>query len=250
MLILAGLGLCDEKDVTLREIEFAKSADKVYVERYTSKWLGKVKKLEKAIGKKITELKRTDLEANSYKILKEAKKHSVMIFVPGDPLVATTHAALLMDCRKLKIKTKVIHNSSIFSAIGETGLHLYKFGATATIPFLSKTKGILPKSIYTTLERNQKLGLHTLFLLDIDKHPMDVSEGLTILLKLEKKYGKKLVCPDTKIVVVSRLGSSKSKIVFGSIKKIKTIKFHPPSSIVFPGKSHFSEREFLDQFKI
>lgn len=249
MLILAGLGFT-EKDLTLREIEIAKDCDKAYIETYTNKWLGDKKTLEKFIEKKIVELQRKDLELNSNKIVKEAKTHDIILFVPGDPLVATTHASLILECKKLNIKTKVIHNSSIVSAIAETGLHLYKFGATATIPFPSKTKRHLPVSVYEVLRKNKKLGLHTLFLLDIDKKPMTVRQGLGILLKLEEKMGKGIVSKSTKIVVASCLGTKKSKIVFGTIEKVKKINFCLPACIIIPGKLHFSEREFLQQFKI
>jgi len=49
MLSLIGLGLFYEKDLTLRGLEKAKNADKIYAEFYTSKWYGNVKKLEKLI---------------------------------------------------------------------------------------------------------------------------------------------------------------------------------------------------------
>ena len=96
MLSLVGLGLFDENDLTLRGIEEAKAADKVYIELYTSYWHGKMKNLEKIIGKKIGVLQRKDLEDESEKILNEAKKKKIAIFVQGDPLVATTHSALIL----------------------------------------------------------------------------------------------------------------------------------------------------------
>jgi len=145
MLVLIGLGLFDEKDLSLRGIEEAKKANKVYIELYTTAWFGDLEKLEEIIGKKIKVLKRKDLEENSGKILEEAKTQDIAIFVGGDPLVATTHSALILEARKRGIKTEVIHNSSIFSAIAETGLHIYKFGSCVTIPFLEKTRGKLPE---------------------------------------------------------------------------------------------------------
>ena len=50
MLILIGLGLYDEKDLTLRGIEQAKEADQAYMELYTSKWNGSIKNLEKLLS--------------------------------------------------------------------------------------------------------------------------------------------------------------------------------------------------------
>ncbi len=46
MLTLIGLGLFDEKDLTLKGLEEAKNADKLYVELYTSYWHGNLKNLE------------------------------------------------------------------------------------------------------------------------------------------------------------------------------------------------------------
>lgn len=156
MLSLIGLGLNDEKDITLKGIEAAKAAKKVYAEFYTSYWHGSLKKLEKIVGKKVKVLSRKNLEEESKKIIEEAKKENVAIFIQGDPLVATTHTMLAQEARKKKIKVKIIHNASIVSAIGETGLHLYKFGPTVTIPFEEKTKGKLPGSVYDILAENKK----------------------------------------------------------------------------------------------
>ena len=50
MLYLVGLGLWDEKDITLRGLELARKADQVYFESYTDLLGGTTKeKLEKEI---------------------------------------------------------------------------------------------------------------------------------------------------------------------------------------------------------
>jgi diphthine synthase len=36
MLYIIGIGLCDEKDITLRGLEAVKSSDEVFLEAYTS----------------------------------------------------------------------------------------------------------------------------------------------------------------------------------------------------------------------
>ena len=179
-LTLVGLGLFDERDLSLRAIEEAKISDKIYTELYTSKWYGNIENLKKIIGKDVTELSRKDLEDNSDEIIKEAKKQRVVIFVEGDPLCQTTHFSLLLEARKLGIKTKVIHNASILSAVGETGLHVQKFGQYITIPFPEKTKGKQPASVFEIIRENKKRGLHTLCLLDViaeENKYMAVNEG-------------------------------------------------------------------------
>ncbi len=162
MLYLIGLGLWDEKDISLKGLEIAKKCDKVFIEKYTSFWKGNLKSL----GIKVEELKRKDLEDNINKILKDAKKKDVALLVPGDPLIATTHISILVEAKKKNIRTKIIHSSSIFSALGETGLQIYKFGKISTIPFCYS------KSPYKILEENLKQEAHTLFLLDITKEKL------------------------------------------------------------------------------
>ncbi|MEM5879227.1 MAG: diphthine synthase [Candidatus Aenigmatarchaeota archaeon] len=248
MLVFIGLGLFDEKDLSLRGIEEAKRAKKAYLELYTTAWFGNIKKLEEIFGKKVEILKRKDLEENSDRVLEEAKAQDIAILVGGDPLVATTHSALILEARKRGIKTKVIHNSSIASAIAETGLHLYKFGPSVTIPFPDKTKGRLPESVYETIKMNKERGLHTLCLLDIDAEEnklMGVKEALEILLKIERARKDGIIKLNERIVVFSRAGSEENKIFFGEIKDLMKIEIKPPSVLIIPGLLHFTEKEFL-----
>lgn len=250
LLTLVGLGLCDEKDLTLRGIEAAKQADKVYIELYTSVWHGK-EELEKLIGKEIKELKREDLEQHADKIAEEAKTKNVVIFVPGDPLVATTHTILIEYCMKNNIEFHIVHNSSILSAIGETGLHIYKFGATATVPFPEKTGGKLPESVYDVIKLNKRSGLHTLLLLDIASgRCMTANEAMKILLEVENKRREDVFTDNTETVVFARAGSKDSLIVFGKVGELKEKNFgKPPIVLIVPGLLHFTEKDYLTQFR-
>jgi len=247
MLSLIGLGLYDEKDLTIRGLEKAKGADKVYAEFYTSKWYGDVEKLEKMIGIKIEIVNRKDLEEESNRIVEEAKSKKIVVFVLGDPLVATTHTLLLSDAKKVGIKTEVVHNASIYSAVGETGLHLYKFGRTVTIPFPEKTTS--SNTLADAIEKNMRMGLHTLLLLDViseKKKYMRPEEGMKILLKT----GKKFFTEDTEILVLARAGSDEPLIVYGKVKDLIKKDFgEPPFVMIMPGKLHFTEREYLEVFR-
>src|SRR2546428_745177 len=69
MLTLIGLGLFDEKDLSLRAIEQIRDSDSVFLELYTGKWSGNIENLKKMTGKKIELLNRSDLEENSSKTL-------------------------------------------------------------------------------------------------------------------------------------------------------------------------------------
>ena len=250
MLSLVGLGLSDEKDLTLKGIEIARSSDKVYIELYTGFWHGNLENLEKIVGKKIEVLKRKDLEDESRRIVEEARNGDVVLFVQGDPLVATTHSSLILEARRLKIKSRVVHNASIVSAIAETGLHIYKFGQTVTIPFLEKTNGKLPQSVYEAILENKNLGLHTLCLLDVvaeEKRYMMPRDAVRILLELEKANNKKLLSVKEKIVFASELGGENQEIKYVTLSGlIDSDACRVPSALIILGKLHFTEEEFLN----
>jgi len=252
MLSLVGLGLWNEKDISLRGIKSVKNADSVYVELYTSKWHGDLEKLEKMVGKKVILLKRTDLEEKSNEIIEEAKKKRVVLLIPGDPLIATTHVSLLLEAKKKGVETEIIHSSSIYSAIGETGLHIYKFGATVTIPFSEKNK--FPKSVYETIKENKSRGLHSLLLLDVisEKNKyMKPNEGMKTILEVEKKIKKNVFTKNTDVVIFARAGSKNPLIVYGKVKDLlKKFFGNPPFVIIVPGKLHFAEREYLEFYRV
>lgn len=248
MLYLIGLGLYDEKDITLKGVEVAKGCDSIYLETYTSLWHGSLDKLEKAIGKKIVTLQRSDLEEKSARLIQEAKSKDVAVFVPGDPLVATTHTSLITEAREEKIGVRIIHASSVFSAIAETGLHIYKFGKTATVAY--PEKNFYPKTPYEILAENLKTGAHTLFLLDVkaaESRYMTVSEAVEILLELESKEKKKIFTPETKCVGVARLGGD-TMIKYSTAESLRKAEFgRPPHVLIVPGKMHFAEEEYLEE---
>jgi len=247
MLSLIGLGLFDEKDLTIRGLEESKNADRVYAEFYTSRWHGDVKRLEKMIDKKIEIVDRKDLEEESNRIIEEAKNKKIVVLVLGDPLVATTHTSLLSDAKKAGVKTEVVHNASIYSAVTETGLHLYKFGRTVTIPFPEKSEST--DTLADAIEKNMKMGLHTLLLLDViseKKKYMRPEEGMKILLRIKKRF----FTEDKKIIVFARAGSNKPSIAYSEVKDLIKRDFgEPPFAIIILGKLHFTEREYLENFR-
>ncbi len=58
MLHLIGIGLSDEKDISVKGLEIVQKADKVYLESFTSTLGVSVSKLEKFYGKKVIEASR------------------------------------------------------------------------------------------------------------------------------------------------------------------------------------------------
>ncbi|MCX6778394.1 MAG: diphthine synthase [Candidatus Micrarchaeota archaeon] len=246
MLVLIGLGIWDEKDISLRGIEELKSSEIIFAENYTDKaGEGALGRLEKIIGKKIILLPREDVEGEK-KILDEAKAKKVALVTGGDPLIATTHISLLLSAKKAGIETRVIHSSSIMSAaMGESGLQAYKFGKSATVSFWSEK--YRPESTYDSILQNKKSGLHTLLFLDIGERMMEAREALSILQEIEKKRRGKIARANDFAVVLSRLGSEEMKISFGKIGQLeKSDLGKPPFVIVMPGKLHFMEKEALE----
>ncbi|MEM5832189.1 MAG: diphthine synthase [Candidatus Aenigmatarchaeota archaeon] len=242
MLILAGLGLNDEKSLTLEEIDEVKNADKVYMENYTSIWFGNLENLKKIIGKEICLLGRKDLEEESYKIVEEAKEKNVIVFVPGDPLFATTHLSLISECLKKKVEYKILHNSSVISAIGETGIHFYKICKIITIPFKDRCNDF--SSIKNYLKNREG---HVVCLLDIDierNRFLEVKDAVKFLIEIGA------LDENEEVVVASCLGTKKSKIFYGKAFKFLELNLDLPAVIIVLGKLHFSEKEYLENFKI
>lgn len=254
MLYLIGLGLCNEKDISLRAIESLKNCDEIYCETYTNFYHGNLNVLEEMTGKKIKILDRNAIEEG--KILFKKDKN-VALLVPGDPLTATTHISLILECKKRNIKTKIIHSSSIWTAIAETGLSLYKFGRPSTLPFPYKES--IPESPYSIILENFKRNLHTLVLLDIDRENgrfLSINEGIKILIEIEKKRKERkeeTFLEKAKIVCCARIGSENQiikKFEGSEIEKnpmLLNFDFgNPPQCLVIASKLHFIEEEFLN----
>ncbi|CAI9763787.1 unnamed protein product [Fraxinus pennsylvanica] len=272
MLYLVGLGLGDEKDITLRGLETVKKCSKVYMEAYTSllsfglSSTGK-STLENIYGKSIIIADRETVEEKADDILSEAQSSDVAFLVVGDPFGATTHTDLVVRAKKLGVDVKVVHNASVMNAIGVCGLQLYRYGETISIPFFTETWR--PDSFYEKIRRNRTLGLHTLCLLDIRvKEPsleslcrgkkeyeppryMTISTAIEQLLEIEQNRGESAYSEDTTCVGLARVGSEDQAIVAGSMKQLLTIDFGPPlHCLVIVGDVHPVEEEMLEFYTV
>ncbi len=245
MLTFVGLGLYDEKDISLRGYEAVQNADVVFAEFYTSKLLGAdIEKLEKFYGRTIRLLSREEVESGKV-IIEEAKGKNVVFLVPGDSLIATTHVALRIMAQEAGIETRVIHGASIVTAApGLLGLQEYKFGRTVSLPF--PQENYFPTSTYDFIMENYSRGLHTLILLDINPRPMNANEAMEILLKMEKIKKKGIFRDDTLMAVVARAGAPNYLVRAGYMKDMISEDFGAPlHTLVLPGKLHFAEAEAL-----
>ena len=96
-----GIGLDNEKDITLKGLEKVKQCDFIYLESYTSKLNCSTEDLEKLYGKKIIIADRTLVEQKAEEtILKNAKTSEVAFLVIGDIFGATTHTDLMLRAKK------------------------------------------------------------------------------------------------------------------------------------------------------
>lgn len=240
-LYLIGIGLNDEKDITLKGLEIIKKSDKIYLEQYTSRLSCHVDDikayLEKQYNKSVIDIKREGIEEKSDLILNEAKTKEISILIVGSPLSATTHFDLYLEAKKRKIKSYIIENASVINAIAITGLFLYKLGRITTIPFDNKDI----KSPYEDYLKNKEIGLHTLFLLDIkDDKLMTAREGLDYLIRLGLNK-------NTLVIGCAALGSLEPEIKIGKAKDLIIKKF--PQCFIIPGKLNFKEEEALEFYK-
>jgi len=236
MFYLIGLGL-SEKGLSIEALEILKKCKKVYVENYTSEFPYPIHRLEDKIGKPISSLTRMMVEAE--KFVEEAKKINIAMLVYGSPLAATTHISLILKCKNENIPYQVIHNTSIFDAVSETGLQIYKFGKTASMPAWNEK--YKPDSFVKLIKYNRKMGAHTLILVDIGLTFHQALKQLEEALKGQVKVGK--------IVVCSRLGTNESRIFYDTMDELVGKEVYAPFCIIIPEKLHFLEEEALEKLK-
>lgn len=249
-LVFIGLGLHDEKGITLRGMEEARSADTVWAELYTSGLIGtSLASIERLLGKPIRKLTRTEVE-EGHKILEAAAREKVAFLVVGDPMAATTHVDLRLRAASAKIPTRIVHGVSILTAAaGDLGLQVYKFGRTTTVPFPSSS--FEPTSPLEAILQNRRSGLHTLVLLDLREdgtflHPRDT---IASLLQMAASLGTEEFGPNTLGCVVSRVGSPDARAIAGPLGDLASRDAGPPlHCLVIPGALHFLEKEALVAF--
>lgn len=248
MLYLIGLGLYDDKDISLKGAEALKKADVIYAEFYTSRLFGvNLDNLQDKLDVTITVLSREGVEEDNKPIV-EAKNKDVAFLCAGDPLIATTHTEILIQAKKMGIDSVVIHSSSILTAApGIAGLQAYKFGKVTTIPF--PDENYFPESPYVAIGNNLASEMHSLVLLDIQAHLdryMTANQAMEYLLKVAQKLDDGIITVDTLAVVVARAGADKPLVRAGKIKNLIDEDFGGPlHSLIIPSNLHFMEAEAL-----
>jgi diphthine synthase len=250
-LVFIGLGLNDEKGISVQGLEEAKTAIYIFIELYTSLMPNfSLQGFETLCGRKIQVVSRRDLEEeNGTIILEAAKKGKTVFLVPGDPFIATTHITLRVEAEKHGVKTRIIHGISIISAIiSLSGLHNYKFGKTVTIPFPEN----FSETPYHVISQNRKFGAHTLCLLDLqpgENRFLTINQAITMLLQIEKDRDEHIITETTLTVGIARAGSNSPILKADFTKNLASYDFgKPPYCLIFPGDMHFMEIDSLITF--
>ncbi len=247
-LIFVGLGMSKPEDMSVRALTTLRNCDEVFAEFYTSKLIDSTsKELESFIGRKITVLKRSEVEEKDI-IVAAAKKKKVAFITAGDPMSATTHVDLRLRAIEAGVHTDLVHGVSIFVACAAAfGLQPYKFGRAVTIPF--PEPGFLPASPYDNIIDNFSRGLHTLILLDIKEEEsryMTAPMAMRWLLDAERRLGKGLITERSLFCAAARVGSTRQALFAGYPEEIASVDLGPPlHCMVMPGKLHFMEAQAL-----
>ncbi|MDD5192083.1 MAG: diphthine synthase [Candidatus Nanoarchaeia archaeon] len=233
MLFIIGLGL-NNRGISKEGLLTIEKCKKIYLENYTVNFPYEL--IDLKLSKRIFPLKRGEVESN--RLIDEAKGRNIALLVYGSPLFATTHMGLILDAEKQKVKVKVIYAASVFDAIAETGLQLYKFGKTTSLPaFDDKYETDFLKYV----KENQSINAHSLILIDIGLS----SEDAFFYLDKAAKNNVKL----DKIIVCSQLGTENSQIYYDTIYNLRRKKIEKPFCFIIPGEMHFLEQDALERFE-
>jgi diphthine synthase len=234
MLYLIGLGLEDD-EITLKGRKALENVDKAFAEFYTNTETVDLESLEKSTGTEIEKLSREEVEQKD-RIIESAEKQDTAFLVSGDPLTATTHYDIKHRAEQKGIDTKVVHAPSIFTSIAETGLNVYKFGRTVTLP-----EDSAPESVTEHIEKNDSVGLHSLILLDINYDGSDAAEKL---IDIDSSLAGR------EALVLERANQSSQEIRSGKLSEISSMDLsNPPHCLIIVGETSHMEEEFLEEYR-
>jgi diphthine synthase len=244
MLSFVGLGLYDERSVTVRGAAAIDAADSCFAEFYTSRLAGTtIESLEETHDTEIAVRDRAGVEEAPDPILDAAAAGDAVFLTAGDPMVSTTHVDLRLRAVDRGIETRVVHGTTAQTAASSlTGLQNYRFGKATTLPFERSHGGTgVPESVLATIAANRERGLHTVVYLDIDgerEEYMRASHGAGALAEAGLEgLG----------VVVARAGSDDPTVAADAIDRLAERRFGPPLHLlVVPGDLHPLEADALE----
>ncbi|AXG10911.1 diphthine synthase [Haloplanus rubicundus] len=250
MLTFVGLGLYDERSITVEGRDALRAADRVFAEFYTSRLVGtSVDALEAHHDVDIEVRDRAGVEQRPEPILDAAEDESVVFLTAGDTMISTTHVDLRLRAMERGIDTRVIHGvSAAQAASGLTGLQNYRFGKAVTLPFPRAHGGDgVPASVVESVAANRERGLHTLVYLDIKIDDGRGTEAGETYMTADVAAG--LLAeewPDRLAVAVARAGSPDPVVVADRLSALADREFGDPLHLlVLPGDLHHVEADAL-----
>ncbi len=244
MLSFIGLGLYDERSITLRGRDALQEADSAFAEFYTSQLVGTtIDRLESAHDTTIEVRDRAGVEQEPEPILSAAEEGHAAFLTAGDTMISTTHVDLRMRAHDRGIETQVVHGTTAQTAASSlTGLQNYRFGKATTLPF-EETHGGVPESVLETIRANREQDLHTLVYLDIKAESERFMTGDTAAALLEDGLDDPLG------VVVAQAGSDDPTVRADRLSTLAEESFGSPLHLlVIPDECHPLERDSLQTF--
>ena len=246
MLTFVGLGLYDERSITLQGREALQEADRVFAERYTSRLVGaSFEDVEAAHDVEIELRSREGVEQHPEPILDAASEGDAVFCTAGDTMISTTHVDLRLRAHERGIDTRIVHGTTAAAAASSlTGLQNYRFGKATTLPFETSHGGEgVPGSVIETVEANRDRGLHTLVFLDIkvDDDREDYMTGSEAADLLASDWDDEALG-----VVVARAGSPDPVVAADTLDALAEMDLGEPlHMLVIPGELHYIERDAL-----
>jgi len=243
MLTFIGLGLYDERSITVEGRDALQAADRVYAEFYTSQLIGTaIDDLESVHDLEIEVRDRAGVEQHPEDMLEAAEDEDVAFLTAGDTMISTTHVDLRLRAHERGIETRVIHGVTAQTATSSlTGLQNYRFGKATTLPFpYAHGADGLPASVTETIDENRADGLHTVVYLDIKAERDEFMTATVGAELLAEEY------PDLVGVVVARAGSPEPLVEAGTMTELADREFGDPLHLlVIPGECHLLEADAL-----
>jgi diphthine synthase len=254
MLTFVGLGLYDERSITIEGRDALHGADRAFMERYTSRLSGAtLEDLEAEHGLEIELRDRAGVERDPEAILAAADREEVAFLTAGDPIISTTHVDLRLRAADRGIETRIVHGTTAEAAASSlTGLQNYRFGPATTLPFpyAHRAEG-LPASVTNTLDDNRERGLHTLVYLDIKvgEGPSGEEPGREEYMTADVAAELLAAEYDRLGVVVARAGSPEPIVEADALPALADREFGAPLHLlVVPGELHALESDALRAF--
>ncbi|ACB39171.1 SAM-dependent methyltransferase [Pyrobaculum neutrophilum] len=236
--------------ITEKAAQILREADCVFYEDYTGPI--DVETLRRYARSPPTRLTRRDLEDESGRRVLEclSRGKTAVLATAGDPMLATSHAALISIARSRGYSVEVVPGVSIVcAAFSASCLSIYKLGGVATVTY--PRGGVYSARPYELVEQNLARGLHTLLLLDVREDgvfmpPRDAAE---IMLKLEEREKRGVFDKGRPVVVVPKLGWG-GRPAYLPLGELLGSDLEGPAVFIVPGGLSPVERECIEALSV